>query len=407
MPDHAHHPDNDPFAAPSPANQNGAFSGASGPHNGAGAPVPHPPLSGPGSEPRGNALAIVVILGLALVALTAVVAAGYFVWQGVQSASESSSNGTGETAFNDDSDDADEGFMGEFAPEETPYPAELEDLDALTADPGDTFESGYESFQVGQDVAAGVYVAFNAGTGDSGSDDYCRWTVSAKENIGDGGYYALGDGDGGSAMMLAPEGYWVRTNPACGTWEAIDPATAFTGASGTQVAEGSFFVGRDVLPGTYVSTEQVGRESSCFAEVISHFGFIGDSNYGDYVMGRGGTLVLELEEGEVVASRDCPPLELTDLDSVLDARAGAQSMSNGYWLVGLDIEAGTYQGPLEIEEDRIFCSATVWADHRGRENYSPLDDVYYSEGDEPETVTVEPGQLVEVSGCGDWELVKR
>lgn len=403
MPDHSQFPNDDPFAAPPRVDPSPGYADASGPHSGAVAPVPYAPLSGPGGPKKGNALAVLVILGLTLVAIAAVAAAGYFVWQGVTSANGpgSSANGSGSSG-----DAADEKVWDEdWSEASREYPAELTDFDALTAVPGATFVSDYEMFQVGEHVAPGIYVAPHAASGDLDSDEYCRWTVSAEEDIFDGGYYVLGDGDGGSAMLLAPDGYWVRATAGCGTWQAIDPATAMTGATGTEVAAGSYFVGRDVLPGTYVSAEPVVEDYRCNVNVVEHFGFVGESNYGESHTGRGGRLVVEIEEGDLVASTNCPPLVLTDLEALLAAGAGAPSMSNGQWLVGLDVAAGTYQGPRDMEEGRSFCSASVWPDHRGGDHTDWLEDVFYGEHDEPEQLTVEVGQLIKIRGCGEWELV--
>lgn len=347
--------------------------------------------------PQGNAIAVVVIVVLALIALGALVGGGYLLVTQVAQAGEdglfewADTGGSTETSVGPEVDSL-------------PYPAELEDLSTLTAQPGDSFEGSVEALVVGEDIEPGVYIAPDATPMSVEDELSCYWSVAQSEEYLPEEYFSFGEVEDGTAMMLAPDGYLVRTDPACGTWQAIDPSAAFEGATGTRMTAGQYAVGRDVLPGTYLSVAVVDEESSCYAYVGDHFGFEGGGHYFQYVGPRGGTMVIEVEQGDAVELTDCPAFELADLDALYSADAGADRMDDGDWLVGIDVRAGEYVGP-DVEHAELYCSATVWQDHLGWEGETgqPVDDVFFASGDVPPSITLEAGQMVSVRDCGFWE----
>ena len=344
-------------------------------------------------RPQGNAVAVVSVAVLALIALGALAGGGYLLVRQLGAASDAGffAGGTPETDTSSSWPAAD-----------GVYPPELEDLDSLTAMPGDSFEAGSEPLIVGEDIPSGVYVAPDAAPISVDDGLSCYWTVSESADYSEVEYSAFGEVEDGTAMILAPEGYLVRTDPACGAWEAIDPATAFEGASGTTLTVGQYAVGRDVVPGVYLSVAVVDEGSGCAVFVGDHFGFEGNGSFADYVGPRGGFMLIELEAGDVVELDGCPPFEAADLDAVYAADDGADWMGDGRWLVGIDVRAGDYVGPV-VDDVDVYCSASVWANHLGWEGGDPVDDVFYSSGEVPATITLEAGQLVDVRGCGTWE----
>lgn len=360
-----------------------------------------------GDEARskdGNGLAIAVIAALALVALAALAVAGYFIVQWVVVASTSVTDpNQGDTDHFVTPDN--EGF--EAAAE---FPPELQDLDALTATPGDTFVGGFDLMRVGEDIVPGLYIAPDAEPASAADGRYCYWSVSREEQYSEGGYYAQGKVEGGTAMMLAPAGYWVRASESCGTWQAIDPDTAFEGAeskgaAGTVMGSENNVVGRDVVPGTYLSAARVPQGADCMVTVTDHFGFQGPHNYGDALFGLGGTLQLTVEPGDVVNVWGCPDFELTDLETAYMADAGAKSIDVGTWLVGIDVAPGAYLGPVGHETGEEYCALYVWDGPRDWGVGGPTEEVFYHAGEEPMTVSLEAGQTVEVMDCPGWELV--
>ena len=349
----------------------------------------------------GTGLALAVMLGLVLLAVGALGLGGFLLMRNLSGADYSWEFDLGEW-WGDDGGDA---WVEEpWNDEPAEMPGEITDLTNLTAAPGDTYSPDGEVIQAGEAILPGIYVALDPeDSGDEGAR--CAWVVSQFDNAAEGGFYASATESAGDPMMLVPPGYWVRTSVSCGTWTAIDPDTAFEGATATTYAGGTAAVGRDIVPGTYLASAPGELGMSCSVTILDDFGFVGDGNYGDFFSSDTGSLVVDLEVGDVVQSYDCPTLESVDLDALVAQDAGATEVDAGDWLVGIDVVSGTYLGPA-ISGDEELCSAMAWPDHTGwKGNEEFAADVYYWGGEEPEPITVEPGQLLEIYECGPWERV--
>lgn len=349
---------------------------------------------------QGNGLAIVVTLALVVVAVGALVLAGYLVWQAADAPVDV------EQSEDSDLDDFDLDEYEEWLnqqPED--FPPEITDLDTLTATPGETFTAGYEELVAGEDVSPGIYVAADA-VGRSDDDLYfCMWSVW-EFGVGDvDGFRVSGSVDEGSAIILLPEGYSFTVTEECGTWEAVDPATVFEGATGTTLGNETHVVGYDLKPGLYLSDEPISDDAECAVWVREHFGFENVHNYGDFYTGRGGTVRLELERGDFVTSHDCPTFTWADPETAYSADAGRTSVGLGAWIVGRDIAPGTYQGPQKPNSGLNWCMVEIWDGNRDWRNAEPVADASYFASEEPAQFTAELGQTVDVLQCEPWERI--
>lgn len=384
-------PDDDPSQKPLLNDEIDAFSSPGDPRIG----PSYSTLSDPTPRPQRNGLAAAVIVGLALVAVAAVVVAGYFVVQGVGATAESWA------------DDLEDGF--DWA-EPGEYPTEITDLDALTAEPGERIEGADVTWSTrlmaGEDISPGIYIARDAVSVREDEAGACYWAIENRDFGEPGRFSAYSRVNEGSAIALIPEGYRFDPSPGCGTWEAVDPTTLFGDATGTELGVELSVVGYDVKPGMYLSESQVAQDSTCYVTINKHYGFTGNGNFGESFYGEGGTIRLDVEEGDFVEVRDCPTFQLADPDTAYRADAGATSVGVGTWIVGVDMRPGTYIGVPEATDNADWCWVEVWEGKRDWENAEPVVEASYFVGDDPATFTAELGQWVYAKGCGTWELVE-
>lgn len=384
-------PDDDPSQKPLLNDEIDAFTSPGDPRIG-----PHySTLSDPAPRAQRNGLAVIVIVGLSLVAVAAVVVAGYFVVQGVGATAESWA------------DDLDGNF--DWA-EPGEYPSEITDLDALTAVPGERIEGSDITWSTrliaGEDISPGVYIARDAIPVSEDASGACYWSIENRDFGEPGRFSTYARVHEGSAVVLIPQGYRFEPSPGCGTWEAVDPATLFGDATGTEMSDELYVVGYDVKPGMYLSRTPVAEESYCYVTVNKHYGFEGAGLYGQSFYGDGGTVRLDVEEGDFVQVRNCPTFQLADPERAYSADAGATSVGIGTWIVGIDMRPGTYIGVPEAPDSSDWCWVDVWEDTRDWENAEPVVEADYFVGEDPATFTADLGQRVYVRGCGMWELVE-
>lgn len=374
-------PGDDPFQTPS-VNQELPMPPAVGDPR---AGQPYPPLVRDQPRSGGNSLAVAVILGLALVAVAAIVGAGYLVANGISASAGSSAD-------------------GDIGP--APYPDEITDLERLTAVPGETFTDSLQGLVAGKDIAPGIYIAPEAVHMSADTSPYCSWSVRENPADENSGFRVRGSVDGGTAMLLAPEGYTVSATATCGTWEAVDPATLFDEPAGSTIGSEIHVVGYDVKPGLYLSDGPVAKDADCYVYVNPNFGFEGPDTKGGFFYGEVGTLRLEVEAGDFVIARGCPSFEWADPQTAFSADAGAKSVNIGTWLVGVDVQPGTYRGPADPDARFGYCYAQVWDEKADWGSSDPVEEVGYAPDKEPVTFTAELGHVIHINDCEPWELVE-
>ena len=345
---------------------------------------PSSTVNPPGARSSNKALGCVVVGALVLGGIVALGAVGFFMLQGPPQESG-------------------EEYFGPSEPVE--FPSEITDLDALAAVPGVTFESTFDNIIVGEDIASGVYIAPDAAPASAEDAMYCHWSVTPDGSFAVDGFNAMGRVEEGTAMLLAPDGYVLSVSPSCGTWEAVDPATVFDSGSGTVIGSEIHTVGYDVMPGLYLSNSQVAEGAGCFVTVTDNFGFTGPGTESEFLYGAGGTVRFTVEAGDFVEARGCPDFEWADPATAFADEGAATSIDVGVWIVGVDVAAGTYMGPGEAGAGN-YCSAYVWEGVRDWVDSEPLESVWYSPGEPPETVTLEPGQTMHIAECDGWQLVQ-
>lgn len=300
-------PDDDPFQAPSPGQDPLVAPDQGDPRIGPSGVLSETP-------PTRSRKSVVVITVVVLGVVIALFGAGNWIANGLNAASESR-----EGAANDPGQDLEPRWW-ETAVD---YPSEITDLDALTAEQGDSFGGMRQVLRaMGTTLPPGIYVASGVGADLPEADTYCSWTVSERDISNFEGFHASGLTMKDTAMVLLPRGYSISSAPACGRWEAIDPATALESATETEWADGTFFVGYDVVPGLYLSDGSVDEGSECRVSVTPHFGFTNPNNRAETSSADGGTMMLTVEAGDVVLAEGCPAFTLADSETVLEDGAG-------------------------------------------------------------------------------------
>jgi hypothetical protein len=121
----------------------------------------------------------------------------------------------------------------------------------------------------------------------------------------------------------------------------INPALA---ASKSSFGQGKFTVGRDIKPGIYRSKAVVKSGVNCFWHITT----TGSNGNEDIAIdnSKGGILTLNLQTGMDIETRRCG----TFVKSSLSAARGTPrtTVANGVWLVGIDMEPGTYRVDKDI-----------------------------------------------------------
>lgn len=298
--------------------------------------------------------------------------------------------------------------LAERAELRTQFDPEIANLDTLAAVPGETFVGGEDALVVGVDIPSGVYVAPDALLG----DDVCRWSVDKSDDPGTGGLHAGTAVREGVAMLLAPEGYFVEATPECGTWVAIDPATAHEGGTRTEIAESfedgkyrTHLVGGDLVPGLYASTGDIPMWTDCMVFRPSDFGFSSKEYPSEtWRVQRRGTVLVPLKQGDAVWMSECPGFQLIDFDELQQSRDGGQEILEGRSVVGIDIVPGTYTSP-DIASG-YTCEMTLSTYSVASGDLTEVAYVHYTSRDRSKKVTVEAGQevLIPSYSCGVWAL---
>lgn len=352
---------------------------------------PSPGLDSGRARSKRNSRAVVIFAVMGVAVVAAVVTAGFYAMSRVDLHGDSWQVADSPSALD---------------PE---YPPEITDLAGLTAVPGETIEAADITWDTeligGEDISPGIYVARDAGSTSDPDSVLCYWNVENHEYGHPDRFGMYARIQDGTAMALVPAGYRFEPSPLCGSWEAVDPATVFTDATGTVMNAELYVVGHDVMPGLYLSQTPVATDSSCLVIVNKYFGFEGGRHHGEFVFGGGGSIGLEVEPGDFVTVHECPPLQWTDPATAYSADAGATSVGVGSWIVGIDMRPGTYTRVPGQTDESVLCWAEVWDGPSDWEDTEPIALAQYFTDDEPATFTAELGQRVYAHNCGTWELV--
>lgn len=346
------------------------------------------------SEAGGTARSPVMALKIVGASLLVLVGAGLGVWA---------------LASNLDIEDiADATGMTEGGPGSTEVRALRPDLTSFSAVPGDRFvNENSRPSRAGVDIAPGVYKAVQVPDGDY---TQCKWTVRSDANFEADSYYADGRGTQHNAVMVLPDGYYVKFD-WCDTWEAIDPQELFQGATESVLGTGTHYVGRDLLPGTYLLARfHDTAHDSCFLTYSEEWGFTGPAMRHAFLDAGRYPALLHLEEGHTVGSSGCPELHQVDFQELLSQELGEAEFTDGGWVVGVDVLPGTYVTADEIDEHAGFCKITAWNEGALQstpwethsvpyEHQAVVSDTRHPGGPLRE-FTLDPGQTVHSFGCG-------
>lgn len=281
------------------------------------------------------------------------------------------------------------------------------DLTSFSAVPGDRFVSeAFEQLHIGEDIPSGVYVA----EVDNGDYSRCSWEVKSEKRFVVETYILDGRATEHGAVAVLPDGYFVNLG-LCDNWVAIDPATLFEGATETVLGDGTHYVGRDLVPGTYVLSRADGQYAdSCVVTVSEEWGFTGPAMRHALLRSDEHPAVLDLHEGLTVHSSGCPSLQLVEAEELFSQGLGASEFTEGGWVVGVDVLPGTYAVSDEVVANRAYCmvsawdqaalQSAVWDQHGIPSHYGKRIFETRHPGDPVIEVTLEAGQTVHSDGCG-------
>jgi hypothetical protein len=170
-----------------------------------------------------------------------------------------------------------------------------------------------------------------------------------------------------------------------------NPALA---AAKSSFGQGKFTVGRDIKPGIYRSKSVVKSSANCFWHITT----TGSNGNEDIAIdnSRGGILTLNLQKGMDIETKRCG----TFVKSSLSAPRGTPrtTVGNGVWLVGIDMEPGTYR----VDKD-IFgksCYLKIYTAGSNLEDLIAIEN--YTRG--TPSATLEVGEEFYNNGCGTLTL---
>ncbi len=210
-----------------------------------------------------------------------------------------------------------------------------DDVEVAMIEPTVEFEDGV--YIVGNDISSGTYIA----NGIEG--DICFWSrldgfdgdIFNRINI-----YAS-SGQAIATILASDTGF---RSFGCGTWRRADTGRASVddgvqeSDTPTTFRDGTYMVGADIAPGTYIAPNISG--GACRWRRLSDFTW------------TSGTIVETLASGQKIvtiraddvgfAAVGCGIWEPLDLDRVVQTRTPPTRFSSGSYLVGIDINPGTY-----------------------------------------------------------------
>lgn len=171
----------------------------------------------------------------------------------------------------------------------------------------------------------------------------------------------------------------------------INPVQA---APKSSFGQGKFTVGRDIKPGIYRSKSVVKGSASCFWHITT----TGSNGNEDIAIDNsaGGILTLNLQRGMDIETKRCG----TFVKSSLTASRGTPrtKVGNGVWLVGVDMEPGTYR----VDRD-IFGKSCYLKIYTAGSNLEDLIAIKnYTRG--TPSATLEIGDEFYNNGCGTLTL---
>lgn len=172
--------------------------------------------------------------------------------------------------------------------------------------------------------------------------------------------------------------------------------------------DGTYLVGADIPSGVYRSTVVVDSfidYGYCYWDVSEESGDWLAGDIGDFVSAGAadGLPTVALADGMTFTSDGCGDWVAVDIATLFDATDLETSMPSGAWLVGADIEPGTYLTDTQDFSD-VEYAYCYWDIIDG------IDEGWMqsSEGGwtavRAATVTVDEGQQFVSEGCGDWTL---
>lgn len=205
-------------------------------------------------------------------------------------------------------------------PTKTPLPAPEPESEPI--EPSPTFGDG--TWRVGVDILPGTYR--------STETTACYWErLSAF--TGDLSAILGNDNPGGPAVVTIKATDVGFTSKSCGTWVLAETDTP--AAARTEISDGMWRVGVDILAGTYRSAETGG----CYWERLSGFsGDLGEIIANDNARGPAVVTIGASDLG--FTSRRCGTWVLAETDK---PATPSSEITDGTWRVGIDIVPGTYR----------------------------------------------------------------
>ena len=158
--------------------------------------------------------------------------------------------------------------------------------------------------------------------------------------------------------------------------------------------QGKFTVGRDIKPGIYRSTTVVKSGANCFWHITT----TGSNGNEDIAIdnSKGGILTLNLQNGMDIETKRCKPFKKSSLSA---PRGNPRTtVGNGVWLVGIDMEPGTYRVNKNIFGKS--CYLKIYTAGSNLEDLIAIEE--YTRG--TPTATLEVGEEFYNNGCGTLTL---
>lgn len=280
-----------------------------------------------------------------------------------------------------------------------PQPAPSSPLVILELPAGVTAEYRDGRYTVGEDMEPGTYrtviplTLFNT--------EYCLWSIRSANAEGpdDARHGAVSEGMG---TMTVAVGDTVESS-GCFGWDAVDPADFASATVGTTVLipPGTWLVGPDLAPGLYRSPFPVRTHSLnpyCSLDLYADWSGSRQAVIATWAI-TGGYPVFEVELGQQIRTRGCGHFEKVTLEDLVAQAQPAAAMGDGIWLVGVDIQPGTYRETALQGADPYDCLVEVY--HSAALD---RDDSQHLFNESPESITVGLGEVVIARDCGQWEL---
>lgn len=164
--------------------------------------------------------------------------------------------------------------------------------------------------------------------------------------------------------------------------------------------------GVDIEPGTYRSvTEVLATDGPGYCYWDINDGPTADDPYVTSGFIAGGYALVVLADYQLLTTYGCPEwVKVDEATLLLERDAAATDISEGMWLVGEDIQPGTYRmlgaGPVEVGGVCSYVASDPW--DTSEESYYEWG---FTDSDDVLTMQVTLGTLFATTGCGDWERI--